>query len=68
MKLFPVPGMGHYDDIDYYGAFSTKKAAALGITQLDPANSSLEGVEHIQPLGADEKGSKIEYIVASGAY
>ncbi|KAI7782198.1 Allantoin permease [Diaporthe eres] len=30
-KLFPVPGMGEYDEVDYYGTFSSKELAKWGV-------------------------------------
>lgn len=71
MKLFPVKGLGEYDDVDYFGAFTAKEAAKLGISQLDQMTSSLEGIEGVEQareLQAGEKGPKTEYIVADGAY
>ena len=71
MKLFPVPGMGEFDDIDYYGAFSAKEAAKLGVVQSKLSDASLEGIEGVEQareLSAGEKGPKTELIVADGAY
>lgn len=68
MRLFPVPGMGDFDDVDYYGAFTPAEAAKLGVMPLESMNASLEGVEHVEPLQAGEKGPKTEYVVADGAY
>ena len=68
MRLFPVPGLGDYDEIDYFGAFTAKEATKLGVTQLDPSDASLEGVERIEPLQTQEKGPKTDYIVADGVY
>lgn len=67
MKLFPVPGMGEFDDVDYYGAFTEKEAQALGVTPLE-RSPTLEGIEDIQPLGENEKGPKTGYVVADGVY
>lgn len=64
----PVEGMGAFGDVDYYGTFTAKEAAKLGVMQLDQSNTSLEGVEHIEPLQTPEKGPKTEYIVADGVY
>lgn len=33
--LFPVPGMGEYDEVDIYGAFTAQEAAKLGIVTLE---------------------------------
>ena len=68
MRIFPVEGLGDYDDLDYYGAFTAKEAAKLGVMQLDSSDATLEGVEHIEPLQLQEKGPKTDYIVADGAY
>lgn len=65
MKLFPVPGMGEFDDVDYYGAFTEKEAQALGVTPSETF-PPLEGVGNIQPLGENEKGPKTGYIFADG--
>lgn len=67
MRLCPVPGMGDFDEVDYYGAFTSQEAANLGVMPLD-STTSFEGVEHIEPLKTGEKGPKTEYIVADGAY
>jgi NCS1 family nucleobase:cation symporter-1 len=68
MRIFPVEGLGAYDEVDYYGAFTAKEAAKLGIAQLDSSEASLEGVERIEPLQSDEKGPKTDYVVTDGAY
>ena len=68
MRIFPVDGMGAYDDVDYYAAFTAKEAQKLGVMQLDQSNTSLEGVEHIEPLQVQEKGQRTGYIVADGVY
>ncbi|KUJ17170.1 uracil permease [Mollisia scopiformis] len=68
MRLFPVPGMGDFDDVDYYGAFTAKEAAKLGVMPLDSLDVPLERVEHIERLKSGEKGPKTEYIVADGVY
>ena len=68
MRLFPVAGLGDYDEIDYFGAFTAKEAAKLGVAQLESGDTSLEGVERIEPLQAQEKGPKTNYILADGAY
>lgn len=68
MRIFPVGGMGAYDDVDYYAAFTAKEAQKLSVVQLDQSNASLEGVEHIEPLQVQEKGQKTGYIVADGAH
>lgn len=67
MRLFPVPGMGDFDDVDYYGAFTPQEAAKLGVMPLE-LTTSLEGIEHIEPLKSGEKGPKTEYVVADGAH
>jgi NCS1 family nucleobase:cation symporter-1 len=68
MHLFPVPGMGEYDEIDYFGAFTAKEATKLGVAQLESSGASLEGVEPIEPLQMQEKGPKTDYVMADGAY
>jgi NCS1 family nucleobase:cation symporter-1 len=68
MRLFPVQGLGEFDDVDYYGAFTKQEATKLGVMQLDPSDASLEGVERMEPLQPGEKGPKTEYIVADGIY
>lgn len=68
MLLFPVDGLGDYDEVDYFGAFTAKEAAKLGVAPLESSGASLEGVEHIEPLQEQEKGPKTDYIVADGAY
>ena len=65
MTLFTVVGMGEFDDVDYYGAFTEKEALKLGVAKLDRTSASLEGVE---PLQVGEKGPNSEYIVADGVY
>jgi NCS1 family nucleobase:cation symporter-1 len=67
MKLFPVSGMGEFDEIDHYGAFTAKEAAILGIVPYE-GYPSVEGVEEIQPLDETEKGLKTGYVVADEAY
>jgi NCS1 family nucleobase:cation symporter-1 len=59
--------MGEFDDVDYYGAFTAKEAAALGVASLE-IYPSVEGVEDIQPVNENEKGPKTGYIVAAGVY
>jgi NCS1 family nucleobase:cation symporter-1 len=66
MRLFPVQGLGEFDDVDYYGAFTEQEAAKLGVMQLDHSDASLEGIERMEPLQPGEKGPKTEYIVADG--
>ncbi|RDW88204.1 uracil permease-2 [Coleophoma cylindrospora] len=70
MKLFPVRGLGEFDDVDYYGAFSAKEAAKLGVSPAGQGASfdGIEGVEQARELQAGEKGPKTEYIMADGAY
>lgn len=67
MTLFPPPGMREFDDVDYFAAFTAREAERLGVVRLD-ATSSLEGVDGMVPMGENEKGPKMEYVVADGAY
>jgi nucleobase:cation symporter-1, NCS1 family len=39
-KLFPAEGMGDYDEVDYYGTFTSQEAAKLGVIPID---GQLEG-------------------------
>lgn len=32
-KLFPVPGMGEYDEVDFYGTLTSAEADKLGIVR-----------------------------------
>lgn len=34
-KLFPVAGMGEYDEVDIYGTFTAKEAEKLGIIPVE---------------------------------
>ena len=68
MRIFPVDGLGDCDAIDYYGTFTVKEAARLGVAQLDSSEASLEGVERIESLQAREKCPKTDYIIADGVY
>lgn len=34
-KIFPVEGMGEYDDVDVYGTLSPHEAAKLGVVPLE---------------------------------
>lgn len=68
MRLFPVPGLREFDDLDYYGAFTAKEAAKLGVMQLEASDASLEGFDHVEPLQDGEKGPKTCYIAADGVY
>jgi NCS1 family nucleobase:cation symporter-1 len=64
--IFPVGGMGAFDDVDNCDAFTAKEAAKLGVMHLDQSKTSLEGVEHIESLQKREKDPKTEYIVTDG--
>jgi NCS1 family nucleobase:cation symporter-1 len=34
-KLFPVPGMGEYDEVDYYGTFTSREVEKWGVIPID---------------------------------
>lgn len=68
MRLFPVAGLGEFDDEDFFGTFYAKEAAKLGVAQRNTYHASLEGIENIEPLQSQEKGPKTEYILADGAH
>ncbi|KAI1415887.1 NCS1 nucleoside transporter family protein-like protein [Hypoxylon sp. FL1857] len=56
-KLFPVVGMGEYDEVDVYGTFTTKEAAKLGII---PVEFQTDAYDSIEPSLAQETFDKKE--------
>ncbi|KAI1779852.1 NCS1 nucleoside transporter family protein-like protein [Hypoxylon cercidicola] len=56
-KLFPVAGMGEYDDVDTYGTFTAKEAEKLGIC---PAESQTDAYDSGEPSLAQETFDKKE--------
>lgn len=67
-KIFPVAGMGDYDEVNYYRSFSLAEAKKLGVHPLDPSAETLEGIESMGLMREGEKGPKSELVVADGAY
>ncbi|KAF3056241.1 Thiamine transporter THI72 [Daldinia childiae] len=45
-KLFPVKGMGEYDEVDIYGTFTIKEAAKLGVVHAEFQIDGLESGDH----------------------
>ncbi|KAI1480299.1 uracil permease [Daldinia eschscholtzii] len=45
-KLFPVAGMGEYDEVDIYGTFTLKEATKLGVVHVELQIDALESREH----------------------
>ncbi|KAI1382057.1 NCS1 nucleoside transporter family protein-like protein [Hypoxylon crocopeplum] len=45
-KLFPVAGLGEYDEVDYYGTFTAKEAAKLGVIPIEFQTDAYESGEH----------------------
>ncbi|OTA52155.1 NCS1 nucleoside transporter family protein-like protein [Hypoxylon sp. EC38] len=56
-KLFPVPGMGEYDEVDVYGTFTTKEATKLGII---PVEFQTDAYDSIEPSLVQETFEKKE--------
>jgi nucleobase:cation symporter-1, NCS1 family len=46
-KLFPVEGLGEFDDVDYYGTFTTKEAAKLGVNPIRPHSANFGSRNHV---------------------
>lgn len=36
-KLFPVPGTGEYDEVDYFGTFTSQELAKWGVIPCEQA-------------------------------
>ncbi|KAH9902050.1 uracil permease [Xylariomycetidae sp. FL2044] len=45
-KLFPVQGLGEYEEIDIYGTFTAEEAAKLGIVPLESYGSGEPSLAH----------------------
>ncbi|KAL7629479.1 hypothetical protein AAE478_000999 [Parahypoxylon ruwenzoriense] len=56
-KLFPVGGMGEYDEVDAYGTFTTKEAEKLGVI---PVEFQTEAYDSGEPSLAKETFEKKE--------
>ncbi|KAI0841945.1 NCS1 nucleoside transporter family protein-like protein [Hypoxylon sp. FL0890] len=56
-KLFPIKGMGEYDEVDFYGTFTTKEAAKLGVI---PVEFHTDADDSIEPSLAQETFDKKE--------
>ena len=60
-KIFPVAGMGEYDEADTYGTFTEKEAAKHGVI---PADHILQGTEqYAAEDGSMEKGPGVKEAV-----
>lgn len=46
-KLFPVIGMGEYDEVDTYGTFTQAEAAKLGIVPADQVLEAEDGSDGV---------------------
>lgn len=44
-KFFPPAGLGEYDDVDYYGTFTSEEAAKLGVSQIEENSSENVSME-----------------------
>ncbi|KAL2432210.1 Transporter aclS [Exophiala dermatitidis] len=55
-RVFPPPGIGEYDDVDYYGTFSPDEAAKLGVAIVEVST----GEEDLTM----EKGHMNQYVTA----
>lgn len=54
-KLFPVDGLGDYDEVDVYGTFTAKEAAKHGIVSTSESVQNSRGVEPAESREVIEK-------------
>ncbi|KIX95714.1 uncharacterized protein Z520_08421 [Fonsecaea multimorphosa CBS 102226] len=55
-KVFPPKGLGEYDDVDYYGTFTSDEAAKLGVSLLEET----QGEEKAEQFGYPANQKDVE--------